>query len=121
MKDMRREIVDQVATGKITPEEGAARLDSLESLESGAPSESPAPAATATAPARRVKVASVIGSAEIVGDPSIAYAVAEGPHRARQDGDTLVIEQGPLDENDSFLSFVRQAGARLIGQAVGAR
>ena len=106
MKDMRREIVDQVATGKITPEEGAARLDSLESRESGPPSEPSAPAATATAAARRVKVASVIGSAEIVGDPSIAYAVAEGPHRARQDGNTLVIEQGPLDESDSF-SFGR--------------
>jgi hypothetical protein len=104
MNDMRREIINQVASGKITAEDGAARLESLDLVESPAPTEPAAPAATAatTSTARRVKVASVIGSAEIVGDPSVAYAVAEGPHRARQDGDTLVIEQGPLDENDSF-------------------
>src|SRR6266702_1888582 len=109
MTDMRREIVNQVASGKITAEEGAARLESLESAESStrSPVERADQTATvATTAARRVKVASVIGSAEIVGDPSVAYAVAEGPHRARQDGDTMVIEQGPLDENDSF-SFGR--------------
>ena len=108
MNDTRREIVNQVASGKISPEEGAARLESLETVEAPAPSEPAVPAAgTATTTAtRRVKVASVIGSAEIVGDPSVAYAVAEGPHRVRQDGDTLVIEQGPLDENDTF-SFSR--------------
>jgi hypothetical protein len=104
MKDMRREIVNQVASGKITPEEGAARLESLESVETPAPS-APTTTATATA-ARRVRVSSVIGNAEIVGDPTVAYAVADGPHRARQEGDTLVIEQGPLDESDTF-SFGR--------------
>jgi hypothetical protein len=104
MKDMRREIVNQVASGKITPEEGAARLESLESVETPTPS-APTTSATATA-ARRVRVSSVIGNAEIVGDPSVAYAVADGPHRARQEGDTLVIEQGPLDESDTF-SFGR--------------
>lgn len=109
MKDLQREIVNQVASGKITAEEGAARLESLQSAEMGAQAvETPhAQAATATAPAgtRRVRVASTIGAAEVVGDPSVAFAVAEGPHRARQDGDTMVIEQGPL-ENDSF-NFVR--------------
>src|SRR6266576_2375204 len=93
MNDMRREIVNQVASGRITAEEGAARLESLESVESPAPSQPATPTVTATSAARRVKVSSVIGSAEIVGDPSIAYAVAEGPHRARQEGDTMVIEQ----------------------------
>jgi hypothetical protein len=106
MNDMRREIVNQVASGRITAEEGAARLESLESVESPAPSQPATPTVTPTSAARRVKVSSVIGSAEIVGDPSIAYAVAEGPHRARQEGDTMVIEQGPLDENDTF-SFGR--------------
>src|SRR6266851_1044806 len=110
MKDLQREIVNQVATGKITAEEGAARLESLESVETPgqARTAEPAPvgaASSATGP-RRVRVASAIGSAEIVGDPSVAYAVAEGPHSARQDGDTMVIEQGPLHETDHF-SFGR--------------
>ena len=111
MKDLQREIINQVASGKITAEEGAARLESLHAAESGAePAQAAsAPTATAAAPAgtRRVRVNSVIGMAEIVGDPSVTVAVAEGPHRARQDGDTIVIEQeGLLGENDSF-SFVR--------------
>ena len=115
MKDLKREILNQVASGKISAEEGAARLDSLESVESASPAGAsrPAPPAPQPSGARRVRVASAIGSAEIVGDQSIAYAVAEGPHRARQDGDTMVIEQGPLDENDHF-SFNRADRRALI-------
>jgi hypothetical protein len=104
MKDMQREIVNQVATGRISAEEGAARLESLEAVE--IPNQVGSPTPTVATPsgisARRVRVASGLSTAEIVGDPSVAYAVAEGPHRARQEGDTMVIEQGPLDENDNF-------------------
>ena len=104
MKDLQREIVNQVASGKISAEEGAARLESLDAVEtpSQAGSVSVSGASPASVATRRVRVASVVGAAEIVGDPSVSYAVAEGPHRARQDGDTMVIEQGPLDENDHF-------------------
>jgi Putative adhesin len=105
MKDLQREILSQVAAGKITAEEGAARLESLESAQT------PPPAAPASAPvatqagaqsARRIKVISQIGSAEIVGDPSVAYVVADGPHTARQEGDTMVICQAPFEEKDHF-------------------
>ncbi len=117
MKDLRREIVNQVAAGTISAEEGAARLDSLESVESASPAgvSRPAPPAFQPVPSstRRVRVTSAIGSAEIVGDPSVAYAVAEGPHRVRQDGDTMIIEQGPLDEHDHF-SFSRGDRRALI-------
>lgn len=110
MKDLQREIINQVASGKISPEEGAARLESLDSAETATPIrpvDTIAPESTAAAPiTRKVRVASVVGTAEIVGDPSVAYAVAEGPHRVRQDGDTMVIEQGPLGEDDHF-SFSR--------------
>src|SRR5467141_932055 len=110
MKDLQREIIDQVASGKISPEEGAARLDSLESAEAPTPARLVETIPTGSAPdaltTRKVRVASVVGTAEIVGDPSVAYAVAEGPHRARQDGDTMIIEQGPLGEDDHF-SFSR--------------
>jgi hypothetical protein len=99
MNDLRREILTQVAAGTITAEEGAARL---ESLETPAP---PIPAPALPRPGlkgRSVKVISQFGSAEIVGDPSVAFAIADGPHRARQDGDTMVIEHQPFDEDDSF-------------------
>jgi hypothetical protein len=105
MKDMRREILSQVAAGTITAEEGAARLESLDSAQTPPPLE---PVSAPVAPpagaqtARQIKVISQIGSAEIVGDPSVAYVVADGPHTVRQDGDTMVICQAPFEENDHF-------------------
>jgi hypothetical protein len=99
MNDPRREILTQVAAGTISAEEGAARLESLEAPMPPAPA--PAPAASGLR-GRHVKVVSQFGSAEIVGDPSVAFAVADGPHQARQEGDTMVIEHQPLDEDESF-------------------
>ena len=113
MKDLQREILNQVAAGKITAEEGVARLESLESAEAqdrpaGQPVSAPPVAGT-----RRVRVASVFGSAEIIGDPGVTYADVEGPHRARQDGDTLVIEQGPIGGDDHF-TFSRSDGRSVV-------
>ena len=103
MKDPRREILTQVAAGTITAEEGAARLDSLGSeAPSAEPVRSPALPPPTTQTVRQVRVVSQFGSAEIVGDPSVAFAVADGPHRARQEGDTMVIEHEPFDDADSF-------------------
>ena len=99
MNDLRREILNQVATGTISAAEGAARLEDLVEPAASTPPPAPAPQAT---PGRAVKVISRFGSAEIVGDPSVAFAVAEGAHRARQDGDTLVIEHSLFGEHDSF-------------------
>src|ERR1700674_1890500 len=115
MNDLRREILSQVATGALSAEEGAARLDSLDTEAPAA--EQPRPARPAGLPAgpttRLVKVLSQFGSAEIVGDPSVAFAVAEGPHRARQEGDTMIIEHQPLDEDDSF-SFGHGGSRRIV-------
>lgn len=107
MENQQREILSQVAAGTITPEEGAARLEALESQTSteGRPS---APAAP-TSGIRQVTVNSRFGNAEIIGDSSVAGAVAEGPHRARQDGDTIVIDQSPLSGDTGF-EFVRPFG-----------
>ncbi len=106
MKDLQREILNQVVGGKITPEEGAARLQSLEEAEPATPDAVPAGGdltRSGSPQTRRVKVVSQIGSAEVVGDPSVAFVVAEGPHRARQDGDTMVIDHAPFEENDHFV------------------
>src|SRR5258705_12083428 len=94
MKDLQREILSQVAAGKITAEEGAARLEALDAEPSPAPDALPSPEPTGEI--RHVKVTSRFGSTDIIGDPSIAGAVADGPHRARQEGDALVINQSPL-------------------------
>ena len=99
MKDLQREILTQVASGAISAEEGAARLEALATPSAGAPVGALPPA---SGEVRQVKVVSRFGNAEIVGDPSVASAVADGPHRARQEGDTLLIEQSPVNEDTSF-------------------
>lgn len=99
MKDMQREILSQVASGTITAAEGASRLESLHTPETGPPPSAPEPAPAA---GKAVKVVSHLGSATIVGDPTVAFAVADGPHRVRQDGDTLVIDIGLLGQDDGF-------------------
>jgi len=107
MDDTKREILNLVRNGSISPEEGAARLDALASGGDAAP----APVSTAPPPpapgadkgvAQSVKVLSQFGSAEVVADPTVAVAVAEGPHRARVEGDILVIEHVPFQEEDTF-------------------
>src|SRR5581483_1228000 len=100
MKDMQREILTQVAAGTITAAEGAARLEALGAEPAPAP---PTPVLEAPpAEGKAVKAVTRFGSVEIVGDPSVSFAVAEGAHRARQEGDTLVIEHSLFGTDDSF-------------------
>lgn len=114
MKDLQREILSQVAAGTITAAEGAARLESLGATAPAVvatpvpPAPAPVPTPSAT---RQVKVTSTLGMAEIVGDPSVAFAVAEGPLVARQEGDTMVIEHSLMGGDSSF-SF--DAGRRAL-------
>jgi hypothetical protein len=113
MKDLQREILSQVASGQISASEGAARLEAL-SDESSTPASVLAPPPPAVQPMdvpRAVKVLSVLGSANIVADPSVAVAVASGPHRARTDGDVLIIEHAGLDDGNDTFTF---GGARRV-------
>ena len=103
MQDLQRDILRQVAAGEISAEDGAARL---EALERGAPPAQPA-AVPPSAPAlRQVKVISRLGNTEVIGDASVDYAVADGPHRVRQEGDTMVIEQSNL--TGGTFEFIRR-------------
>src|SRR5262245_23372921 len=106
MKDQQREILNQVASGSISAEEGASRLEALEAGPAVAPAPSP------VADIHQVKIVSRFGNTIVVGDRSVATAVAEGPHKAHQDGETIVIEQSPITEGTSF-EFSRPQG-RLI-------
>jgi len=88
----RREILSRVAAGSITPEEAAAQLDEINQSErQSEPS------------IRTVRVVRQLGSFEIVGDPSVRDAVAEGPHHARIDGDVMVFEGGTSDDQGGFM------------------
>jgi hypothetical protein len=102
MKDLQREILNQVSTGEITPSEGAARLEALGRETPPGEEQAAAVAVQTLAPGRSVKVISTLGSTEVIGDATVAYAVADGSHRVRQEGDVLVIELGPAGADGSF-------------------
>lgn len=96
----RREILSRVAAGTISPEEAASRLDSLNRGE-----------AAAEPAIRTVRVARHLGSVEVIGDPSVRDAVAEGPHRAHVEGDTMVFEPDATHDEGSFVfAFGRSWG-----------
>ena len=101
MKDLQREVLTQVASGAISAEEGAARLAAMEA-EPVPPGSRPAPVPVTGPGVKQVRVVARLGNTEIIGDPTVSHAVADGPHRARQDGDTMVIEQSPLDDEATF-------------------
>jgi hypothetical protein len=112
MSDERRAVLERVARGELSPGEAAALLDRMEQEAAGAPSapaEGPSdwaadwsrdpewappqmPPPSAEGRAARIRVVGTLGTADIIGDPTVSEAMAEGPHVARRDGDTLVIE-----------------------------
>ena len=93
--------MNQVASGTITAEEGAARLEALETEPAGEKA-TPTPVLPPGAGIRQVTVNSRFGNTEIVGDPSVATAVADGSHRARQEGDSMVFDQSLLSGETTF-------------------
>jgi putative adhesin len=109
MKDLQREILSQVAAGTLSAEEAASRLEALETEPTVTSTWRPSPTSDAAAGVKQVRVFARLGNTEIIGDPGVSYAVAEGPHRARQEGDTMIIEQSPLDGEAGF-EFSRPEG-----------
>ena len=83
----------QVAAKTMTPEEAAARIDELERSQ-----ERESPRAGSL---HSVQIEALARSVLVVGDPTVAEAVAEGPHTARREGDVLYIE----DEERESLGF----------------
>ncbi len=112
MQDERRAVLERVARGELSPAEAASLLEAMESA--GTPegltddadprdwakdwedqpdrSPTPPPPPPTGDAATRIRVVRNFGSADVIGDPSVREAVADGPHMARREGDTLVIE-----------------------------
>jgi hypothetical protein len=118
MNEVQRAILQEVAAGRLSPEEAAALLDRAEQAEQETGSEQGEPtrdqgAATGARPGdrtapptsggaegvRRVRVEGSFRSARIVGDPTVREAIADGPHVARREGDLLIVESA-FDESE---------------------
>jgi len=87
----RRQILTRVAAGTISPEEGAHQLDSIKTGEEPADSG-----------IRKVRIERQLGTVEIVGDPNVRDAVAEGPHQARIEGDVMIFSRHTTTEHGGF-------------------
>jgi hypothetical protein len=100
-----REILEAVATGRMTPDQAAELLETANSPRGGEPSEgrdaepSDPTAGAGPTPGFRVRISATARGVRVVGDPSVAEATVEGSHRAHRDGDTLFID-GNIELDD---------------------
>jgi len=108
MNDVKRSILDRVVQGTITPDEAAAELEQLES--ESAPRANPVspsdaegfPASSRHSDLVGVRIINQMGSVVVIGDAGVQDVVAEGPHRARREGSTMVIEAEPPFGHQGF-------------------
>lgn len=101
--EARREILSAVARGDLSPTEAADRLHEIdnpppEERSYAAPPPPPAHQRPPGDRAERIRVEAGLRGIEIIGDPTVNEAIAEGPHEARRDGDTLIIETTTDDD-----------------------
>ncbi|HEY2957280.1 MAG TPA: hypothetical protein VGM21_03585 [Actinomycetota bacterium] len=88
MNDRQRAILQDVADGRIPPDEAARLLDEVGEPATEGPEERPSVQAEGIA---RVRLVQAFRPARVVGDPDVAEAVVEGPHLAEREGDALVV------------------------------
>ncbi len=106
----RREILEQVARGELTPEEAD---ELLRGDDAAPPSDAPSEPASEL---KRVKITAGFGAISVLGDPNVAEAEVDGLHSASVDGDTLVI-RGDV-EPDAPGTFAIHLGPRKKVRAI---
>ncbi len=104
-----REVLEEVAAGRLNPEEASTRIREL-----SAPGEEVAPMAEEV---RRVVIKAGAVRLIIVGDDSVAQAVATGPHTMRREGDALLIDTNTT-EGEFTAEPPRSAFMTWLGQMV---
>lgn len=107
MARTQREILEDVAAGRLDPSEAAALLD-----EGGTPDDAAGgaePPAEEDSPSQRtvdrIDVRASHRRVRLVGDPSVATYSVDGPHHIRREGATLHItgETVPLPRSDAWM------------------
>jgi hypothetical protein len=93
VNERQRTILQDVAEGRLSPEDAAQLLDEAEEARDDEHPDGPAeqrPSA-GTAGIQRVRLVQTFRAARVVGDPDVAEAVVEGLHVAEREGDVLVV------------------------------
>ena len=94
MDEDKKAVLERVARGELSPAEAAALLEELDAPEAARAAGAP-PAGPRFERATRIRIIGTMGRTDIIGDRGVQEAVADGPHAARREGDTLVIESDP--------------------------
>lgn len=124
MNESLRDILNRVASGEISPEEAQTLLGEP---SSSAPETTDASASTSASqpqPVAKVVLRATGVRLSVVGDATVATAVAEGPHKVTHDGDRLVINsdlsqpgdyttEAPRSALMNWISTVNKAGSSL--------
>jgi hypothetical protein len=99
MDERQRTILQDVADGRLSPEEAAQLLDEAQEADADERPDGPSEqrSSTSTAGIQRVRLVQSFRAARVVGDPDVAEAVVEGPHVVEREGDVLVVhgDEGP--------------------------
>ncbi|MGH9130581.1 MAG: hypothetical protein ACRDWV_02670, partial [Acidimicrobiales bacterium] len=93
-----REVLEEVAAGRMSPEEATARL-----------------AGGGGAALRRVRVKAATRTVRVIGDPGVSEVAVSGLHQVRREGDTLVVLAHPGEGGGGF-SFVPPDVGRLVAE-----
>jgi hypothetical protein len=92
VNDRQRAILQDVAEGRIPPDEAARLLDEAdEPAAEGGPEGAEERPSVQTEGIERVRLVEAFRPARVLGDPDVAEAVVEGPHLVEREGDTLVV------------------------------
>lgn len=96
-----RDLLSRVAAGEVTPTEAAALLDESEAAANPITDTATAPQPAATS-LTGLSIRTNGAEVTVVADPSVAEAVAEGPHTFVREGSVLRLTTGYSNERDGF-------------------
>ncbi|HVF12684.1 MAG TPA: hypothetical protein VNA87_06325, partial [Actinomycetota bacterium] len=97
--DEQRRILEQVATGELSPEEAARLMESLTPQQTQPPSQDYSEEITG------VRVVTTFKTVRIQGDPSVSGAVAQGEHRVRTQDGKMIFEEEENSEQPGYVLF----------------
>jgi hypothetical protein len=104
----RREILEDVAAGRLDPQEAADLLDTAAPDAAGTASGGDDAAGESSPPSvpsiKRIQVRAAHRRVRLIGDPAVATYAVEGPHHVRRDGASLLItgESEPLETDNAW-------------------
>lgn len=107
MSDELRALLEEVASGTISPEEASLKIAGLTSEVQDVVHHDQ--------PVQRIQIKAGAVKLNVVADPNVAEAIAEGPHTMRREGEALLIDTNTT-QGDYSVEAPRSAFVTWVGQ-----